>query len=216
MRIAYLDCSTGISGDMALGALIDAGVDAEKIHRAVESLGIDGVRLDVNTVVKGGFRATKVDVRHPEQHAHRHLSDVRKLIDAAQITDRQRDLALRIFTAVAEAEAKVHGMPIEKVHFHEVGAIDSIVDILGAAVGFDLLGADEIASSPLPPGRGQIHIDHGICTVPAPGTAELLKGIPLADVRVDAELTTPTGAAIVKVLADRFGPLPAMTIEQLG
>ncbi len=216
MRIAYLDCSTGISGDMTLGALIDAGVDVESIRRAIDSLGIEGVRLDANTVVKGGFRATKVDVRHPEQHAHRHLSDVRRLIDAAEMTDSQRHLALRIFTAVAQAESNVHGMPIDKVHFHEVGAIDSIVDILGAAIGFDLLGTDEIVCSPLPPGRGQIHIDHGICTVPAPGTAELLKGIPLVDVPVDAELTTPTGAAIVKVLADRFGPLPAMTIEQIG
>lgn len=201
---------------MALGALIDVGVDEQAIRSAVDSLGMEGVRLEINTVVKGGFRATKVDVRHPEQHAHRHLSDVRRLIDAAAMTPSQRDLALRIFTAVADAEAKVHGMPVEKVHFHEVGAIDSIVDILGAAVGFDLLAADELVCSPLPPGRGQIRIDHGTCTVPAPGTAELLKGIPLADVPIDAELTTPTGAAIVKVLANRFGPLPAMTIEQVG
>lgn len=216
MRLAYLDCSTGISGDMTLGALLDAGVDADVVCRGIDSLGIEGVRLSVGEVVKGGFRATKVDVEHPEQHAHRHLSDVRRLIDAADITDAQRDLALRIFTAVAQAESTVHGMPLDKVHFHEVGAIDSIVDILGAAIGFDLLDVDELVCSPLPPGRGQIKIDHGICTVPAPGTAELLKGIPLADVPVDAELTTPTGAAIVKVLADRFGPLPAMTIKQIG
>ncbi|MCA9074331.1 MAG: nickel pincer cofactor biosynthesis protein LarC [Planctomycetaceae bacterium] len=216
MRIAYLDCSTGISGDMTLGALLDAGVDADVVRCGIDSLGIEGVRLSVGEVVKGGFRATKVDVEHPEQHAHRHLSDVQRLIDTAEITDAQRDLALRIFTAVAQAESTVHGMPLDKVHFHEVGAIDSIVDILGAAIGFDLLGVDELVCSPLPPGRGQIKIDHGICTVPAPGTAELLKGIPLADVPVDAELTTPTGAAIVKVLADRFGPLPAMTIEQIG
>ncbi|MCA9027565.1 MAG: nickel pincer cofactor biosynthesis protein LarC [Planctomycetaceae bacterium] len=216
MRIAYLDCSTGISGDMTLGALLDAGVDVGIVRRGIDSLGIKGVRLSVKEVVKGGFRATKVDVEHPEQHAHRHLSDVRKLMDVADITDAQRELAFRIFTAVAQAESTVHGMPIDKVHFHEVGAIDSIVDILGAAIGFDLLGVDELVCSPLPPGRGQIRIDHGICTVPAPGTAELLKGMPLVDVPVDAELTTPTGAAIVKVLADRFGPLPAMTIEQIG
>jgi uncharacterized protein (TIGR00299 family) protein len=216
VRIAYLDCATGISGDMTLAALIDAGIDAAAVRRAIDSLGIDGVRLETRSIIKGGFRATKVDVVHPEQHAHRHLSDVRRLIDAADMTPAQRALALQIFTAVAEAEAKVHGLPLDKVHFHEVGAIDSIVDILGAAIGFDLLAADELVCSPLPPGRGQIHIDHGICPVPAPGTAELLKGIPLADVPVEAELTTPTGAAIVKVLADRFGPLPAMTIEQIG
>jgi pyridinium-3,5-bisthiocarboxylic acid mononucleotide nickel chelatase len=216
VRIAYLDCATGISGDMTLAALIDAGLDVEPLHRAIASLGIAGVELNVQTIVKGGFRATKVDVVHPEQHAHRHLSDVRRLLDAADITPAQRDLALRIFTAVAQAEAHVHGSTVDAVHFHEVGAVDSIVDILGAAIGFDALGVDEIVCSPLPPGRGRVHIDHGICPVPAPGTAELLKGIPLADVPVEAELTTPTGAAIVKVLADRFSALPAMTIRQIG
>ncbi|MFQ5733203.1 MAG: nickel pincer cofactor biosynthesis protein LarC, partial [Planctomycetaceae bacterium] len=175
------------------------------------------VRIDVQAVIKGGFRATKVDVRHPEQHAHRHLADIVQLIDAATaITDPQKQLAKRIFQSVAEAEAKVHGSTVDRVHFHEVGAIDSIVDIVGAAIGFDLLGSEQIVCSPLPTGRGQIHIDHGICTVPAPGTAELLKGIPLADVPVDGELTTPTGAAIVKTLVDRFGALPEMTIESVG
>lgn len=217
MRIAYLDCSTGISGDMTLAALIDAGVDAAAIRAGVASLDLPGVELEIRAVVKGGFRATKVDVRHPEQHAHRHLSHIVKLIDgAAAITDSQRQLAKRIFQVVAEAEAKVHGSTIEKVHFHEVGAIDSIVDIVGAAIGFDLLRAEQIVCSPLPPGRGQVEIAHGICTVPAPGTAEILKGIPLVDVPVNAELTTPTGAAIVKTLADRFGPLPEMTIEHIG
>jgi hypothetical protein len=217
VRIAYLDCSTGISGDMTLAALIDAGVNAAAIRAGVASLDLLGVELEIRTVVKGGFRATKVDVRHPEQHAHRHLSHIVKLIDgAAALTDSQRQLAKRIFQVVAEAEANVHGTTIEKVHFHEVGAIDSIVDIVGAAIGFDLLKAEQIVCSPLPPGRGQIKIDHGICTVPAPGTAEILKGIPLVDVPVNAELTTPTGAAIVKTLADRFGSLPEMTIERIG
>src|SRR5690606_4962567 len=128
----------------------------------------------------------------------------------------QKQLALRIFEAIGTAEARVHGTTIDRIHFHEVGAIDSIVDIVGAAIGFDLLGADQIVSSPVPTGRGQVHIDHGICTVPTPGTAELLKGIPLRDVPVEAELTTPTGAAILKVLADRFAPLPEMTVEAIG
>lgn len=216
MRIAYLDCPTGISGDMTLGALIDAGVDAGAIRAAVDSLNLPGVELKIATVIKGGFKATKVDVEHPEQHAHRHLADVVKIIDAGELTDSRRQLAKAIFSAVAEAEAKVHGSSIEKVHFHEVGAIDSIIDIIGAAVGFDLLGADEIVCSPLPTGRGKIKIDHGVCAIPAPGTAELLKGIPLADVPVEGELTTPTGAAIVKVLANRFAALPAMTIEAIG
>lgn len=117
---------------------------------------------------------------------------------------------------MAAAEARVHGMTVDKIHFHEVGAIDSIVDIVGAAVGFDVLGADQIVASRIPTGRGQVSIAHGICTVPTPGTAELLKGMPLVDVPIDAELTTPTGAAILKTLVDRFGPLPEMTIQSIG
>jgi len=217
VRIAYLDCSTGISGDMTLAALIDAGVDADAIRAGIDSLGLSDVRLTTETVVKGGFRATSVRVEHPEQHSHRHLSDIVQIIDrAGSVTDKQKDLAKRIFTAVATAEAKVHGSRVEKVHFHEVGAIDSIVDIVGAAIGFNLLAAEEIIAGPIPPGRGQISIDHGICTVPAPGTAELLKGVPLADVPIEAELTTPTGAAIVSTLVDRFSTLPEMTIESIG
>jgi len=217
VRIVYLDCSTGISGDMTLAALIDAGVDVEAIRAGVGSMGLEGVELLTETVIKGGFRAVHVRVEHPEQHAHRHLSDIHALIDRADaITPPQKDLAKRIFGAVAAAEAKVHGMSIDEVHFHEVGAIDSIVDIVGAAIGVDLLGAGRIICSPLPTGRGQVRIDHGICTVPTPGTAELLKGIPLRDIPVEAELTTPTGAAIATTLADRFGALPEMTIEQIG
>ena len=217
MRIAYLDCSTGISGDMTLGALIDAGVDAAIIRAAVDSLGLEGVKLTTETVMKEGFRATSVRVEHPEQHAHRHLADIHAIIDrAGGITPAQRDLARRIFGAVAEAEARVHGTTIDRIHFHEVGAIDSIVDIVGAAVGFDVLGADQVVASRVPTGRGQVRIDHGICTVPTPGTAELLKGIPLVDVPIDAELTTPTGAAILKTVVDRFGPLPEMAIQSIG
>ncbi len=202
---------------MTLGALLDAGVEAAAIREGVASLDLPGVRLDIAEVMKGDFRAVHVRVEHPEQHAHRHLGDIVQLIDnASAMTDAQRVLAKQIFHDVAAAEAKVHGATIEQVHFHEVGAIDSIVDIVGAAIGFDLLGADTVVSSPLPTGRGQIRIAHGICTVPAPGTAELLKGIPLVDVPIEAELTTPTGAAIVANVVDHFGALPEMQIEQIG
>jgi len=202
---------------MTMAALIDAGIDAKLIRRGIDSLGLDEVELDVQTVMKGGFQATYVKVLHPEQHAHRHLADIKQIIDRAdEITSAQKSLALQIFQAVATAEAKVHGSSINKVHFHEVGAIDSIVDIVGAAIGFDLLGADQIVCSAIPTGRGQVRIDHGVCTVPTPGTAELLKGIPLADVPIDAELTTPTGAAIITTMVDRFGYLPAMTIDSIG
>ncbi len=217
MKTAWLECATGISGDMTLGALIDAGVDVDAIQAAIASLNLPDVTLRIETIIKNGFRATHVLVDHPEQHAHRHYTDICQILDAATaLTDRQRDLARRLFLAVAESEALVHGSTIDKVHFHEVGAVDSIVDIVGVAVGFDLLGADHIVCNFVPTGRGYVHIDHGICAVPAPGTAEILKGIPLADVPIEAELTTPTGAAIVKTLADSFGPMPAMTIEQVG
>lgn len=217
MKVAYLDCSTGISGDMTLGALLDAGVDRQIIQDAIQSLNLPGVDLQINEVMQSCFRATHVVVNHPEQHAHRHYSDIVAILDQASgLSPSSRSLAQQIFLAVAEAEAKVHGSSVEKIHFHEVGAIDSIVDIVGAAVGFDALGCDQVQCSPLPTGRGQVLIDHGICTVPTPGTAELLKGIPLQDVPIDAELTTPTGAAIAKTIVDQFGPLPAMTISEVG
>ena len=145
MRIAYLDCASGISGDMTVAALIDAGVDVAAIKAGIDSLGLPGVTLHFEDVMRGGFRAKHLRVEHPEQHAHRHLSDIQKIINRSEVlTDDQRDLALRIFAAVAEAEATVHGSTVEKVHFHEVGAIDSIVDITAAAIGFTLLGVDEI------------------------------------------------------------------------
>lgn len=217
MRVAYLDCSTGISGDMTVAALIDAGVDAQAIRAAVDSLGLPGVKLTTHQVMRCAFRALHLSVEHPEQHAHRHLSDIVKIISAAKgLTERQKDSARRIFEAIAKAEARVHGTTVEKIHFHEVGAIDSIVDIVATAVGFDLLGVEEMIASRIPTGRGQVRIAHGVCQVPTPGTAELLVGIPLVDVPIDAELTTPTGAAILKTLVQRFGPLPEMTIERVG
>ena len=217
MKIAYLECNTGISGDMTLGALIDAGVSQQEIEVGINSLKLEGVRLRVEKVIKGGFAATAVTVEHPPQHAHRHLSDIREILSRSdKLTPTQHSIAWQIFQAIAQAEATVHGSSPDKVHFHEVGAIDSIVDIVAAAIGFDLLGVDQIHCSPIPTGYGLIDIDHGICPVPAPGTAELLKGIPLQDIPIEAELTTPTGAAIVKTMVDHFGQLPAMQIEQIG
>jgi uncharacterized protein (TIGR00299 family) protein len=218
VRIAYLDCASGISGDMTVAALIDAGVDHDTIVSGIRSLNLPGVSVHVDEVMRGGFRAKHFRVEHPEQHAHRHLSDIQRIINKSEgLTHNQKDLALRIFSEVAQAEASVHGLSVEKVHFHEVGAIDSIVDIVAAAIGFDVLGVDEIVCSAIPTGRGQVRIAHGVCAVPTPGTAELLKGVPLADVPVEAELTTPTGAAIVKTVVDRFASsLPAMTVESIG
>jgi len=215
-KIAYLDCACGISGDMTLAALVDAGVSLAALNATIASLGLPGLRLKAQEVHKQGFRATQIVVEHEPEHEHRNLPQILKLIDAGQLTTRQKDIARRIFTRLAEAEALVHGVALEKVHFHEVGAADSIADIVGAAVGWDMLGVDRIVASPVPTGSGRIKIMHGECSIPAPATAELLRGIPLAASSVEGELTTPTGAAILATLVDSFGPLPAMKIERIG
>jgi hypothetical protein len=216
MRIAYLDCPSGISGDMTLGALVDAGVPLDQLNEAVGSLGLPGVKLVAQEVKRHAFRATQVTVEHEPERKHRHLHHIAAMILGSRLTPGQKDTARRIFQRLAEVEAKVHGTTSEKVHFHEVGAVDSIADIVGAAVGWDLLGAGRLIVSPIPTGTGRITIAHGECSIPAPATAELLRGIPLAASDVQAELTTPTGAAIVATLAEGFGPLPAMTIERIG
>jgi uncharacterized protein (TIGR00299 family) protein len=215
VRIGYFDCFSGISGDMTLGALVDAGVDPRAIQSAVATLGLP-CELTFTTVRRGGFRATYAHVETPHEHAHRHLHHIEAMIDKSSLTPRQNELARRIFRRLGEAEAAVHGIDIQKIHFHEVGAVDSIVDIVGAAVGLDLLGVERFEASPVPPGRGSVKAAHGLMPLPAPGTAELLKGVPLADSTIEMELTTPTGAAIVTTVAERFGPLPAMTIESIG
>lgn len=207
---------SGISGDMTLGALVDVGVDLAELNAAIESLGIPGCRLVAQAVKKNGFRATQVTVEHEPENAHRHLHHITAMIDESRLSERQKTLAKKIFTRLGEAEAKVHGTTLRQVHFHEVGAVDSIADIVGAAVAWDLLGVQRICASPVPTGHGTIQIAHGRVSIPAPATAELLQGIPLAASQVACELTTPTGAAILATLVDSFGPMPAMTIERVG
>jgi uncharacterized protein (TIGR00299 family) protein len=216
MKIAYLDCASGISGDMTLGALVDAGADLGAINAGIQTLGLPSVRLVANEVKKKGFRAIQITVEHEPEHKHRHLHHITAMIDGSPLTTRQKELAGRIFGKLAEAEAKVHGTTIQKVHFHEVGAVDSIADIVGAAIGFDLLGIERVESSSVPTGHGFVEIAHGRCAIPAPATGELLRGIPIAASSVEAELTTPTGAAILAALCERFGPPPAMTIDRFG
>lgn len=216
MKTAYFDCLSGISGDMTLGALVDAGADLDHLNAAIESLGLPGCRLVAEEVKKCGFRAIQVTVEYEKEHVHRHLSHILKMIDGSVLNDRQKDTASRVFRRLAEAEAKVHGTTVDKVHFHEVGAADSIADIVGAAVGLDSLGIERIVASPVPTGCGTIKIAHGVCSVPAPATAELLAGIPLAECSIPKEMTTPTGAALLATLADGFGPPPTMRIEQIG
>ncbi len=216
-QIAYFDCISGISGDMTLGALVDLGADVAGIESAVRSMGLPELTIRSETVKKRGFRAISVHIEHPPEHAHRHLHHITEMIDrASEVSDVAKETAHRIFRQVAEAEAKVHGSTLEKVHFHEVGAIDSIADIVGTAVAMDSLGINTISASAIPTGTGEITIAHGRVSIPAPATAELLRGIPIVGSDIQAELTTPTGAAILKACATSFGPLPSMTMKAVG
>jgi pyridinium-3,5-bisthiocarboxylic acid mononucleotide nickel chelatase len=215
VRGLHFDCFSGISGDMTLAALIDVGVDAEAIRQGINSLGLP-IRLDVAKVRKGGFAATQVTIEAPEEHTHRYLPDVEAILSRGQLTPSQRDLALRIFRRLAEAESIAHGMPLEKVHFHEVGALDSIADIAGVAIALDLLGAQRITSRSVPTGNGMVKCAHGLMPIPAPGTAALLTGVPLAASPIKAELTTPTGAAILTTVVQEWIEQPVMTIERIG
>jgi uncharacterized protein (TIGR00299 family) protein len=216
MKVAYLDCPSGISGDMMLGALIDAGIELSAIQAGIDSLGLPSCHLRRSEVKRHGLRATQVVVEHQPEHTHRRLPDIVAMIERSTLSPPQQRLAVDIFTRLAQAEAKVHGTTTEAVHFHEVGAIDSIADIVGSALGWDLLGADCTWAAPVPTGYGVVQIAHGRCSIPAPATAELLRGIPLAESPAAGELTTPTGAAILAAIANDFGPLPAMTIEHIG
>ncbi len=215
MRVAHFDCFSGISGDMTLGALIDAGVPAEAIQSGIASLGLP-ITMTVEKINKGGFAATWVRIAAPPEHKHRHLHHVEEILARGSLSERQRVLAFRIFRRLAQAEATVHGIAIEKVHFHEVGALDSIADIAGAAIGLDLLGASRFTATPVPTGTGMVQCAHGLMPIPAPGTAELLKGIPLRPSTIQAELTTPTGAAILASIVEEWVEAPAMTIERIG
>jgi pyridinium-3,5-bisthiocarboxylic acid mononucleotide nickel chelatase len=256
MRIAYLDCFSGISGDMFLGALIDAGVAPKLFEQAVKTLDV-GARLEISRVNRSGIAATKVDVitngekdaprvartttsnqrGHPHDHSHAHdhedehhhvhhdsrehhhgrgLIEIRDIIRKAVLSESAKQTAIAIFERLGAAESKIHNIPIDEIHFHEVGAVDALVDIICAAVGAEALGADEIICSPLNVGGGTTTCAHGTFPVPAPATVELLKGAPVFSSGLLAELVTPTGAAIVRTLATRFASFPEMTIERAG
>ncbi len=247
MRIAYLDCFSGISGDMTLAALVDAGADREAIERELHKLPLGPFQLQWRTVVKQGISALKLDVidehshdhdhhghdhahhhdhhdhdhhhhhhddRHP--HAHRRYKEIVAMIESAGLAPRVTQRALTIFAKIGSAEAKIHNIPVETVHFHEVGALDSIVDIVGVALALESLDVEQLYCGPIPTGNGYVHCQHGLYPVPAPATLELLTGIPLRATAIEKELTTPTGAGIAAALSSAFGPLPAMTVESIG
>ena len=242
MRIAYLECFSGISGDMFLGALLDAGVPFELFQKTVAGLNV-GAELEHSRVDRGGISATKLDVvidgqkdmpreefwaqqhagpqefepqhTHGQQHGHS-LSEILRIVAAAPISEYARRTASEIFLALGAAEAMVHNVNVEQVHFHEVGAADAIVDIVCAAVGAEALAVDQFVASPLNVGSGMVNCAHGVMPVPAPATLQLLKNVPIYSGDIQKELVTPTGAAIVKVLVSSFGPRPVMTTERIG
>jgi uncharacterized protein (TIGR00299 family) protein len=216
MKLAYFDCFSGISGDMTLGALVDAGVSAELLRADLRVLQVPGWELSTEKVWKNGMSSTHVLVKTEDQQKHRSLSTILEILKTSQLAAPVRERASAIFTKLGGAEAHVHDAPLEKVHFHEVGAVDAIVDIVGACICFHALGIDRFACSPLNVGGGTAKMAHGVLPVPAPATARLLQGAPTFSNGVQRELVTPTGAAIVATLCDSFGPQPPMTVSAIG
>lgn len=214
-RVLHFDCFSGISGDMTLAALIDAGADVAAIREGLASLNLP-IELQTATRRRCGISGTHVSIICPEEHNHRHLPDIERIINNSTLTEPQKKLAKRIFRRLGEAEARVHGVPIEKVHFHEVGALDSIADIVGTAIALDLLAPDQITSRSVPPGSGTVNCAHGPMPIPAPATAFLLEGVPLASAPVTGELTTPTGAAILSTVVTGWLQQPEMTATRVG
>ena len=232
-RILYFDCFSGISGDMLLGALLDAGLPLEELKRALGSLALKGYDIDAKRVLRAGVSATRFVVHehahhapdtshhapattHQHGHPHRSLPEIFGLIEQSALSQAGRERAKGLFQRLAEAEAAIHQMPVERVHLHEVGALDSIIDIVGAVYGLDWIGADRIVCSPLNVGGGMVHSAHGVFPVPAPATVTLLGNAPIYAGAVQHELVTPTGALLVTGYASTFGPIPPMSVDRVG
>jgi uncharacterized protein (TIGR00299 family) protein len=215
MNLCYFDAFSGISGDMTVGALIDAGADLSALTESLNSLGTNA-SFRIEKTKRRGMAASKFSVDAQDEKKHRHLHHIVDMIEKSSLTERARTNALAVFQKLAEAEAAVHGTEIRKVHFHEVGAVDSIADICGACIALDLLNIDAVASSPVNVGSGTVNTEHGVLPVPAPATALLLKDKPVYARGPAMELTTPTGAALVSALSREFGPMPAMSISSIG
>jgi len=216
MNVAYFDCFSGISGNMVLGALLDAGLSQPDLQDGLGQLGVTGYTLRAEPVAKRGLRGTHVTVEIDHHGPERHLHHIEEIITGSSLSASIQERSLAIFRRLAEAEAKVHGAPVDHVHFHEVGALDAIVDVVGAVIGFDLLEVERVYASPVRLGRGTVQCAHGVIPVPAPATAELLRGVPTYGRDVDAELVTPTGAAILTTLAEGYGSAPPMKVDRIG
>ncbi|MGD9364110.1 MAG: nickel pincer cofactor biosynthesis protein LarC [Desulfobacteraceae bacterium] len=219
MKIAYFDCFSGASGDMILGALLDAGLPLAHLKQELAKLGLSHYEVGRTDVVKNGISGSQalVHVEHDHHHHHhRHLADIAAIIEKSDLAPAVKKDSLKIFERLAQAEAKVHNTSPENIHFHEVGAMDAIIDVVGGVIGLHFMGIDTIICSPLHVGTGTVECAHGTLPVPAPATAELVRGKPIYATGVEGELLTPTGAAILTTLAGDFGPLPPMTVECIG
>ena len=216
MKTLYFDCFAGASGDMILGAMVAAGVDKDELRKQLSLLNVEGFNINFETVDRSGLSATYARVETAHEHKHRHLSDIKEIIEGSGVSESVKSVAIKIFTRLAEAEARVHNEPVDHVHFHEVGALDAIVDIVGAAICFDLLKIERFVSSPLHVGSGMIQMAHGRFPVPPPAVAELLAGVPFYSTDIQGELLTPTGAAIITTVCKEFGPIPRMTTDVTG
>lgn len=219
MKIAYFDCFSGASGDMILGALLDAGLSFDRLMGELAKLRLSHYDIQTRKVTRKGIGGTHAVVLvddHHHRHHHRHLGDIETILESSDLDDVVKNRSLAIFRRLAEAEAKVHRTPIAAVHFHEVGAMDAILDVVGAVAGLATMGIDRIFCSPLHVGTGTVECAHGTLPVPAPATAELIRGIPSYSTGVLGELLTPTGAAILTTLSSRFGTMPAMSLEEIG
>ena len=216
MATLYLDCFSGISGDMLLGALVDLGVPVPWLKENLSSLALSDFDIVTRNVTANGIHAVKVDVETLDTQPHRHLGDIGDMIGASRLEKLTKENSLKVFEKLAEAEAKIHDCSKESVHFHEVGAVDAMVDIVGACLCLQYLGIHRVVCSPLPMGRGFVDCQHGILPLPAPATLALLKDVPVYGIEQNRELVTPTGAALAATIADGFGEMPAMSIDGVG
>lgn len=216
MRIAYFDCFSGISGDMFVGALLDAGLKIEILEKELNKLNLSGYQLEVNKVLKKGISASQFKVKIQEKGVERRFKDILNILEESKLDEEIKNEVKKIFFKIAEAESKIHQEDIEKIHFHEIGGLDSIIDISSAVIGIKALEIKEIYSSPLPLGKGFVKCAHGILPLPAPATLELLKNIPTYSGGMESEMVTPTGAAIISTLTKDFGERPLMKIEKIG
>ncbi len=216
MKIAFFDCFAGASGDMILGALLDAGLKMKLLEKELAKLKLTGYKLQSGKKTKKSISGTKFDVKVTGKHNHRSLKDITRIIDNSSLGESVKDKSRVIFTRLAEAEARIHNKTIDEIHFHEVGAVDSIIDIVGTVIGMELLDIDAIYVSRIRVGTGSLECSHGILPVPPPATLELLKDAPIESTAIEAELVTPTGAAILSTLAEEFGAMPSMTVRKTG